>query len=202
MPDCARSQMATFAPSRANFRAVARPMPWAAPVMMQTLSWRRVDVMGMVRLSWNSRKHTMQPSRGRCARASRCQSRRLRVRITEFGELAVGRAQQPGAGEPRLLEHGLFLGEDAKPVLAVVGARAAVADAAERQVLLRDVQQRVVDGDAAGHGFAQHPLLAARGRGRTSTGPAAGRARSRSRSPRRASRSPSPAAAGRRSLPA
>jgi hypothetical protein len=27
-----------MAPSRANFSAVARPMPWAAPVTMQTLS--------------------------------------------------------------------------------------------------------------------------------------------------------------------
>ena len=29
----------TTAPSRANFVAVARPMPWAAPVMMQILSF-------------------------------------------------------------------------------------------------------------------------------------------------------------------
>ena len=41
-PAWRRSQTTTIAPSRANFSAVARPMPWAAPVMMETLSFKRM----------------------------------------------------------------------------------------------------------------------------------------------------------------
>jgi hypothetical protein len=41
-PGWRRSQTTTIAPSRANFSAVARPMPWAAPVMMETLSFKRM----------------------------------------------------------------------------------------------------------------------------------------------------------------
>src|SRR4029453_19354473 len=36
------SQMATRAPSLANFRAVASPMPWPAPVMIETFPERRI----------------------------------------------------------------------------------------------------------------------------------------------------------------
>ena len=36
------SQTATLAPSAANLRAVARPMPWPAPVMIETLWAKRM----------------------------------------------------------------------------------------------------------------------------------------------------------------
>jgi hypothetical protein len=41
-PSGLRSQTTTAAPSSANFSAVARPMPWAAPVTMQTLCFSRI----------------------------------------------------------------------------------------------------------------------------------------------------------------
>jgi hypothetical protein len=37
-----KSQTMTMAPSAANLSAVAKPMPWAAPVMMLTLLWSLV----------------------------------------------------------------------------------------------------------------------------------------------------------------
>jgi hypothetical protein len=41
-----RSQTITVAPSRANLSAVARPMPWAAPVTMQILCWSHHEAWG------------------------------------------------------------------------------------------------------------------------------------------------------------
>ena len=45
------SQTATFAPSRANFTAVACPMPEPAPVMIATLSINRIVVLPEI-LPW------------------------------------------------------------------------------------------------------------------------------------------------------
>src|SRR5262249_37004417 len=39
------SPMTTLAPSRANRRAYSRPMPWPPPVMMATLSFKRMLVL-------------------------------------------------------------------------------------------------------------------------------------------------------------
>jgi hypothetical protein len=71
---------------------------------------------------------------------------------------AIGRIEQRHAVEPRLVEHRLLLAEGLEALAAVVMAHAAGADAAEGQVLLGDVQDGVVDGDAAGHGLLQHAV--------------------------------------------
>jgi len=41
---CWMSARITEAPSAAAWRAQAKPMPWAAPVMRMTLCWRRLDM--------------------------------------------------------------------------------------------------------------------------------------------------------------
>ena len=61
------------------------------------------------------------------------------------GSAAVRRAQQAGAVEPALLENAFAVGEGLEAELAVIGAHAGGADAAERQVLDDDVHQRLVD---------------------------------------------------------
>ena len=48
------SQTATLAPSLANLRAVARPMPWPAPVMIETLPARRMWCFSLS-LGWCTR---------------------------------------------------------------------------------------------------------------------------------------------------
>src|ERR1043165_266589 len=59
----------------------------------------------------------------------------------------------------RLLEHAARVGEGFEAEAAVAFADAAVADAAERQVELVELQQRVVDGRAAGACAAENVAL-------------------------------------------
>ena len=56
------------------------------------------------------------------------------------------------------MEHRLQLAEGLEAPFAVICADAARADAAERLALLDEVEQAVVDGHAAGDGFAEHAL--------------------------------------------
>jgi hypothetical protein len=63
---------------------------------------------------------------------------------------AVGRIQQAGAIEARLPEYRLHVRERAEAGFAVIAAHARRAHATERQAVLGDVVQRVVDADAAG----------------------------------------------------
>ena len=68
------------------------------------------------------------------------------------------------AAQPRLPQHRHRLAEGVEAGAAVVGAHAAGADAAERQVVRGEMQQRVVDGDAAGE-RARRIFSTLRGRG-------------------------------------
>ena len=61
--------------------------------------------------------------------------------------------------QPRVLEHRAELRELEEALVAVVVAHAARADAAERHVVLRDVQHAVVDRDAAGDRRVEQLLL-------------------------------------------
>src|SRR5580693_5143536 len=54
--------------------------------------------------------------------------------------------------DPALLEHGPELREGLEALLPMIMPHAARSDAAERQVVLDDVQDRVIDRDAAGAG--------------------------------------------------
>src|SRR6202020_701339 len=54
--------------------------------------------------------------------------------------------------DPALLEHGSELREGLEALRPMIMAHAARSDATERQVVLNDVQNRVVDRDAAGAG--------------------------------------------------
>src|ERR1700735_420779 len=67
----------------------------------------------------------------------------------------VGRTDDGSAGETRLNKYRLFLGELPKSELAMVVALPGRPDAAKRQALLRNVQQRVVDRHAAGNRAGQ-----------------------------------------------
>lgn len=57
---------------------------------------------------------------------------------------AVRRIEQSRRGEPRLGEHRLAMREREERSLAVIAADAGAADAAEVQVLVREVPERVV----------------------------------------------------------
>src|SRR4029453_18852720 len=76
--------------------------------------------------------------------------------------LAVRRIEQLRGRGARLTEHRLLVRERQEAALAVIGADSRGADAAERQPLVREMPQRIVDGDPACERFAQHALAAQR----------------------------------------
>ena len=55
-----------------------------------------------------------------------------------------------------LLEYALGMAERAEAFDAMVCAHTACTDPAERQIVLRDVHDRAVDGDVAGRGAVEH----------------------------------------------
>src|SRR5262245_40033112 len=69
---------------------------------------------------------------------------------------AVGRRKQPRRGEPGLDEYRLLVGEGEERGLAVICADARRADSTERQILVREMPQRVVDGDTTRNRLGQH----------------------------------------------
>src|SRR5690606_29161778 len=71
---------------------------------------------------------------------------------------AIGRPEHEYAVQSRLVEDRLQLREGVEAPFAVIGAHAAGADAAEGLVLLPDMPQAVVDGDAAGQRLGEHAL--------------------------------------------
>src|SRR5690606_24326940 len=73
--------------------------------------------------------------------------------------LAVRRIDEARGIEALLDEHSLGLAEGQETFVAVVVAHAGGADAAERQVILSHMQQRIVDAYAAGVRMAEYVLL-------------------------------------------
>src|SRR5512143_2309111 len=71
---------------------------------------------------------------------------------------AVRRIQELRPGDARLVEDGLLVTERDEAALAVISAHARGADAAEGQLLVDEMPQRIVDGDAARDRLAQHSL--------------------------------------------
>src|SRR4051794_16322260 len=72
--------------------------------------------------------------------------------------LAVRWPEEAQQVEPWLAEDRLALGERLESRAAMVFAHAARADAAEGQVVLRDVQQRLVHGHAARNRLLEHAV--------------------------------------------
>src|SRR5215471_19920626 len=70
----------------------------------------------------------------------------------EVESLAEGRAEKINDVEPRLLEHGLGMAHGLETLDAVVRAHAASPDAPERKIVLRVMQDGVVDEHAARDG--------------------------------------------------
>ena len=120
----------------------------------------------------------------------------------QVGEPAKRRPQQGAAIPSPHVEHRLLVAERAEPLDAVVGAEAARPDAAEREIVLDVVQERAVDGDAAGGRSRQHPRCDSSRMIRSSRARAAAGERSRTRSPRPDRDRSRSAARARRSPPA
>ncbi len=72
-----------------------------------------------------------------------------------------GRTEEVDAVPTALLENALGVAERTEAFDLMVGAHTACPDAAERQVVRRDVHDRSIDGDIAGCSMAQHaaPLV-------------------------------------------
>ena len=101
----------------------------------------------------------------------------------------------------RLAEHRLLVRERQEAALAVIGADARRAHATERQALVREVPQRIVDGDATGERVSQHALATRAPLAEVVERERMGRALRRAIASSNA-RTSRPAAAGRRSPPA
>ena len=82
--------------------------------------------------------------------------RRFRIPSTRSNVRPYGGHSSLRGREPRLVEHGHFVAEREERSLAVVGADPRVADAAERQILVGEVPERVVDGHAARGRLRKH----------------------------------------------
>src|SRR5690242_5326708 len=77
-----------------------------------------------------------------------------------LGERAVWRAKKFEGAEARLQQDPFLLGESCEAGAAVIMAHAARSNPAKRQIVLHDVEDDVVDGDAARRGSAQNAIYA------------------------------------------
>ena len=71
---------------------------------------------------------------------------------------AIGWQQEIETAQSRLVEDWLLLAEGAEAPFAMVAARARRSDAAKRLMLLGDVQETIVHGDAARNGVTKDPI--------------------------------------------
>src|SRR5579862_542902 len=78
-----------------------------------------------------------------------------------IGHGSVGRAQKFQRAETRLQKNALLIRKSLETRAAVVVAHSARANSSERKIVLRDVINDVVDGDAARDGFAEQAIDAA-----------------------------------------
>src|SRR6202035_492525 len=139
--DPPRSLTTTLAPSLARVSAYSRPKPPPAPVTTTT----RSCTPGITFLSLDRPTDSNGPAK--LEQPARQLPRLLCIRrVNEAGEVGSGRL-----GQHRLAVAELFEAE-----LAVVGAQTGRPDAAERQLMGGEVEQQMVDHQAAGRHFLDH----------------------------------------------
>src|SRR5690606_12302346 len=122
-----------------------------AVVMEFLLGWlRHCD-------EWRGRISTARarPDMARAHRRGRGAAGSAHDEVDEPGDPRVGWPEPVAGIETRLPQHRQPLAHRIEARAAVVGAHAAGADAAERQAFGGEMQQCVVDGDAAGEGAVE-----------------------------------------------